>query len=341
MPIASHDPSPLAAARDRAVVCDVAPLALLAVTGLDAATFLQGQLSSDVSGLAPNACQHTSYNSPGGRMLANFVLWRAGAGPADGFRALVAADIAEAVRRRLAMFVLRSKVTLSDLSPGFARFGLGGPAATDALRAALGAVPVVFGVVRLGETEILGLPGPRYVVVTPAEGAGAITAALAPHAAPAGFDAWQWLTIRAGVPVITAPVQDRFVPQTANWDVLGGVDFHKGCYTGQEIVARTQYLGRLKERLFAFHAPAPAIAPGERLYSSAFADQACGTVVNAAPAPDGGCDLVAVLQLAAAASGDVHLGAPDGPRLTALPLPYAVPPPAEPRGRNAPRPAAV
>ena len=339
MSTASHDPSPLVAARDRAVACDALPLALLAVTGLDAATFLQGQLSSDVAGLAPDACQHTSYNSPGGRMLANFVLWRAGTGPADGFRALVPEDIAEAVRKRLAMFVLRSKVTLADLSPGFARIGVGGPGATDAVRAALGAAPAVFAVERIGETEILGLPGPRYVVVTPGDGAAAVAAALAPHATPAGFDAWQWLTIRAGVPVITAPVQDRFVLQTANWDVLGGVDFHKGCYTGQEIVARTQYLGRLKERLFAFHAPESAIAPGERLYSTAFPGQACGTVVNAAPAPGGGCDLLAVLQLAAAASGDVRLGAPDGPALIALPLPYAVPPPAEPRGRNAPRPA--
>ncbi len=181
------------------------------MTGLDAATFLQGQLSSDVAGLAPDACQHTSYNSPGGRMLANFVLWRAGAGPADGFRALLPEDIAEAVRKRLAMFVLRSKVTLADLSPGFARIGVGGPAATDAVRAALGAAPATFGVERVGETEILGLPGPRYVVVAPGDGAAAVAAALAPHATPAGYDAWQWLTIRAGVPVVTAPVQDRFV----------------------------------------------------------------------------------------------------------------------------------
>ncbi len=333
----TFSPSPLlAAARDRAVVCDASPLALLAVAGLDASAFLHGQLSSDVAGLASDACQYTSYNTPGGRMLANLVLWRAGGGPADGFRALLADDVAAGVRKRLAMFVLRSKVTLADLSPGFARLGVGGPAAGDVVRAALGEAPPVFGVVRRGEAEILGLPGSRFVVVAPAASADAIRAALAPHAPCAGFDVWQWLTIRAGVPVITAPVQDRFVPQTANWDVLGGVNFHKGCYTGQEIVARTQYLGRLKERLFAFHAPTPMTAPGERLWSAAFAGQPCGTVINAAAAPDGGCDLLAVLQIAAAASGDVHLGAGDGPSLTPLALPYAVPPPAEPRGRNAP-----
>jgi folate-binding protein YgfZ len=336
MPSTSRDLSLLAAARDGAVACDVSPLALLAVTGLDAGTFLQGQLSSDVGGLAFDACQYTSYNSPGGRMLANFVLWRAGTGPADGFRALVVEDIAPTVKRRLTMFVLRAKVTLSELSPGFARFGVGGPAAAAAIRAAFGEAPPVFGVVRLGETDILGLPGPRFIVVTSAALAGATSAALAPHARTAAFDAWQWLTIRAGVPVITTPVQDRFVPQAANWDVLGGVNFQKGCYPGQEVVARTQYLGRLKERLFAFHAPSATVAPGERLWSAAFAGQPCGTVVNAAPAPEGGCDLLAVLQLAAAASGDVHLGAQDGPALVALPLPYPVP---EPGGRDARRPA--
>ncbi len=339
MPPIPHDPPFPAAARERAVTCDIAPFAVLAVTGLDAATFLQGQLSSDVAGLALDACQHSSYNSPGGRMLANFVLWRAGSGPADGFRVLLPADIVESVKKRLAMFVLRSKVTLADLSPGFVRLGVGGPGAADAVRAALGEAPPVFGIARRGETDILGLPGPRFVVVAPVADADALAAALAPHATAAPFDVWRWLTIRAGVPVITEAVQDRFVPQAANWDALDGISFQKGCYTGQEIVARTQYLGRLKERLFAFHAPAAGTAPGERLYSSVFPDQACGTVVDAAPAPEGGCDLLAVLQLAAAASGDVRLGAPDGPALAPLPLPYAVPAPAEPRGRNAPQTA--
>ena len=118
------------------------------------------------------------------------------------------------------------------------------------------------------------------------------------------------------MPVITAAdAGPASSPQTVNWDVLGGVNFQKGCYTGQEIVARTQYLGRLKERLFAFHAPrADRRHRASASTAPRSASQPCGTVVNAAPAPDGGCDLLAVLQLAAAASGDVRLGAPDGPR---------------------------
>ncbi|MEP7182443.1 MAG: folate-binding protein [Betaproteobacteria bacterium] len=323
-------PSALPAAPAAPVVCELAPLAVLAVSGADAADFLHGQLSSDVRGLPAGRCQYTSFNSPKGRVLANFVLWRHG----DGFRALLPADLAEPVRKRLAMYVLRSKVVLADASADTVRFGIGGPGAATAVAAACGEAPDAFGVKALpGGATMLGLPGPRFVVVAPAAAAGSMRDALRRHAAPAPFDVWQWLTIRAGVPVVTTATQDQFVAQAANWDLLGGVNFQKGCYTGQEIIARMQYLGRLKERTHLFHVDGAPAAAGDRLYSAAFGDQACGTVVNAAPAPAGGTDLLAVVQLAATAAGDVRLGAPDGPPLVALPLPYAIPAPVEPRGR--------
>jgi tRNA-modifying protein YgfZ len=292
----------------QAIVCDLSPLSVLAIEGPDASTFLQGQLSNDVSALAPGRAHYTSYNSPKGRMLANFVLWREGA----GFRALLPADLAEPVRKRLAMYVLRSKVTLADVSAATARFGVGGPGASAALLAALGTAPGPFAVATSGTATVLG---------------------LLQHASTAPFDTWRWLTIRAGVPIVTAPTQDQFVAQTANWDVLGGISFQKGCYTGQEIIARTQHLGRLKERTYAFHVDATDVVAGARVYSRLFGDQACGTIVNAAPAPGGGTDVLAVVQTAASDAGDVRLGAPDGPRLAALALPYALPAPAAPRGR--------
>ena len=320
------------AARDRAVVCDLAPLRVLAIAGADAATFLHGQVSVDVTALAPGAFRLASFNSPKGRMLANFVLWRVPA-PADGFRMLLPADIAEPVRKRLSMYVLRSKVTLLDASAETARLGVGGPAAAAALRAALGTVPAPFTTVAAEAATLFGLPGARYMVVAPPSSLEATRELLLRHASWASFEVWQWLTIRAGVPVVTAATQDAFVPQTANWDVLDGIDFQKGCYTGQEIIARSQYLGRLKERAYLFHADVSGVAPGDRIYNAVFGEQACGTVVNAAPAPGGGCDLLAILQIAAAERGDSRVGAPDGPALAALPLPYAFPAAAEPRGR--------
>jgi len=320
----------LAAARDAAVVCDLSPLAVLAVTGPDAATFLHGQLSSDVTGLADNTATRTSFNSPKGRMLANFVLWRDGP---TAFRALLPVDVAEPVRKRLSMYVLRSKVVLDDVSAASTRLGIGGPRAADALRETFGEPPRDLAVVRSGDVTLVGLPGRRYVVLAPPDRAQAVRDRLAARATPAPFAVWEWLTVRAGVPVVTVPVQDQIVAQAANWDVLGGLDFRKGCYTGQEIIARMQYLGRLKERLFAFHADRPPPVAGTRIYGSGFGDQACGLVVNAAPAPEGGSDVLAVVQLAAVEAGGLHLDAPAGPPLSPLPLPYDVPPPSPPRGR--------
>ena len=332
-PLAQVTPS-LAAARDASVVCDVSGLALVSVQGPDAAAFLHGQLSSDVAGLAAEACQYSSFNSPTGRMLANFVLWRGGAEPGSGFYLLLPADIAPAVRKRLAMFVLRSKVTIDDVSDRWRRLGVGGPSAGQAIHAAFGIAPSEFGVAQAGAVTVVAVPGSRYYVLAPEGDASRVATALGVGASGfAPFEAWQWLTIHAGVPVITAATQDKFVAQSANWDVLGGVNFKKGCYTGQEIIARMQYLGRLKERLFAFRGPATSVAPGDRLYSPAFDLQACGTVVNAARSPDNDVHLLAVVQLAAVASGEVRLGTPEGPHLTRLALPYSVPAPVEPPAR--------
>ncbi len=326
-------PSALHAARDAAVVCDLAPLAVLSIAGPDAATLLQGQLSSDVTGLSPDICQFSSFNSPKGRMLANFVIWRE---DADDFRVLLPADIAAPIAKRLSMYVLRSKVALSDVSMEAERFGIGGPGAGGALIEVFAAEEKTFGVTRAGGATVLALPGPRYVVVAPAAAARATRGLLERIAPVAPYPVWQWLTIRAGVPVITAPTQDQFVAQTANWDLLGGINFRKGCYTGQEIIARMQYLGRQKERLFAFHADAASIAAGTRIFDVSADGPPCGTVVNAAPAPEGGCDLLAVVQLAAGESGALHLQSPDGPLLTPIALPYAIPAPEAPRGRNGP-----
>jgi folate-binding protein YgfZ len=231
------------------------------------------------------------------------------------------------------MYVLRSKMALEDVSATTARAGVGGPAAAVTLRDALGAAPDPMTLARVDEATVIGVPGPRFIVLAPPARAAGTLARLGEHAVRAPFAVWQWLTIRAGIPVVTAPTQDQLVAQSANWDVLGGLDFRKGCYTGQEIIARMQYLGRLKERLFAFHVEADSIVAATRVYGPAFGDQACGLVVNAAPAPGGGSDLLAVVQLAAVAAGGLHLDAPDGPALTPLPLPYAVPPPVPPRGR--------
>jgi folate-binding protein YgfZ len=273
-------------------------------------------------------------------MLANFVLIRWNE-PADGrrsFSLVLPRSMSGTVTKRLKMFVLRSKVTITEDSHESVIMGIGGPDAGRVLQSVLGPLPSMYRLGSVGAAAILPVPGPRYMIASPLTQARELWEKLERVARPVGYPAWQWLTIRAGVPVVTPATTDQWVPQMANLDALGGINFQKGCYTGQEIVARTQYLGRLKERLFLLHADDGAVPlAGERLYSSTFGDQACGTVVSAAVAPGGGSDLLAVIQIAAAVSGDVRHERVGGgsTALTLLDLPYALPPAAAPRTRIA------
>jgi tRNA-modifying protein YgfZ len=300
---------------------------LLTFDGPDAASFLHGQLSTDVAGMAVGAARWSTYNSPKGRMLATLLLWRQAP---DAFAAFVAADLAEALARRLSMFVLRAKVKVADRSGTGRRFGLAGTAAGDAIRAALGEAPPPAHGLALGETVVVATADGRLLLHVPDAQAEDVLRRLSAHATPVSPADLEWVAIATGVPVVTRATQDLFVPQSANLDLVGGVDFNKGCYPGQEIVARMQYLGRQKERLMAFHADAEVPVPATSLYSAAFGEQACGSVVNAAAAPAGGCDLLAVVQWAALESGDLRLGTPQGPVLVRGTLPYAVPAPVAP-----------
>lgn len=318
------------------VVCAHVGSALLEVTGDDALSFLHGQLSSDVQALDVGRGQYWSYNSPKGRMLANGILWRPVAGPAGRVMVLLAADLAEAIRRRLSMFVLRAKVVIAEARDRYTLLGLAGNGSAEAARDALGVAVTPFTAAKFdGDATAIALPDGRIVVACPATNAPIVHAALARHAATADAETWRWFAIAAGVPKITTATSDLFVPQAANWDLLGGVSFEKGCYPGQEIIARMQYLGRLKERLFAFRTEADDVEPATRVFSAMFGDQACGTVVNAAADPSGGSVLLAVVQQTAVDANDVRLSRPDGPRLVPEPLPYAVPPAGAPRAPRA------
>jgi folate-binding protein YgfZ len=328
-------PAPAAAAlAGGAVVVPLTDLGVLAFDGIDAATFLQGQLSNDVAALDPGRTQRTSYNSAKGRMLANLRLWR----PAEGvpaFRATVAADLAGPLAKRLAMFVLRAKVKIADESASRMLLGVAGPHASGMVEAVLGVRPGAGAALAADTATVLGLPDGRVLIETARDAQPVLLARLAREAVVADAALWRWTRIQCGVPLITAITSDQFVPQTLNFDLLDGISFSKGCYPGQEIVARMQYLGRLKERLFPFRVEGEEPAPGTRLYGPAFGEQPSGTVVNAAPHPDGGSAVLAVVQRAAVDAGELHLGTPDGPRLRTLALPYPVPEPAPPRGRIA------
>ena len=174
-----------------------------------------------------------------------------------------------------------------------------------------------------GELGTFEIAGGRVLLLVPLAAAAATLTNLSARFKPVGSGAWQWIDISLGIPLITAATQDQLIPQMANLEIIGGVSFKKGCYTGQEIVARTQYLGKVKRRMFRAHLQVEA-APGDALYSDDLGAQASGLVLNVQAAPDGGYDLLAVAQLASRESSTVRLKAPDGPALRFDPLPYEI-----------------
>jgi hypothetical protein len=310
------------AARAGDVLADLSHLGVVGVTGDDAQIFLQAQLSCDVNGLGRTQASLGAYCSPKGRMLASFLVWP----EAEGYSLALARSIAESTIKRLRMFVLRAKVVLADRSDERILLGASGPSAERVLRASVGQVPEADrGVARVADSTIVRIASNRFLIATSPERAQALWGELALALRAVGTPCWEWLEIRDGIPLVTARTQDELVPQMANLELLGGVSFQKGCYPGQEVVARTQYRGKSARRMFLAGVDGAAPAAGDPLFSEALGDQASGVVVNAAPAPEGGYDVLAVVHAQGAASGTVHLGAPSGPLLRFRPLPYAVP----------------
>ncbi len=315
-------PRERAAAAAGSIVADISHYGLLTAAGADARAFLHGQLSCDVEGLPEGAAVYGAYCTAKGRVLANFLLWSA----AGTFFMLLPRALAPGIRKRLQMFVLRSKVVLEERGDDPVVLGVAGPAAAAPLAALVNAVPTGPLQVAHGDgVTAIAIHGGRFVVVAPVARAPAIWDLFAAALTSVGAPCWEWLEITSGLPWITAATQDQFVPQMANLELVGGVNFRKGCYPGQEIVARMQYLGKPKRRLFLAHVDAETSpAPGEALVADGAGDQAAGTVVNAAPAPEGGFDLLAVVQTASADNATVRLGSPAGPALRFRPLPYPV-----------------
>ncbi len=314
----------LRAARDGGIVAPLTHLGLIVCSGEDAQSFLHGQLSNDVKKLAPARSGYAAYCSAKGRMLANFLLWRED----RAYCLQLARSLLPAVHKRLGMFVLRAKVKLEDASESRPVLGLAGKAAVGALRGMFPALPQQTHQVvhNPAHGTLIALPGERFQLIAELESAKHLWDQLATTLTPVGSPCWEWLEIRNGLPLITPATQEQFVPQMANMELIGAVNFQKGCYPGQEIVARTQYLGQLKRRMVLAHvAGETPVQAGDELFSNELDGQASGMVVNAQAAPDKGYDLLAVVQTASIAQGALHLKSAGGPILSVQPLPYPLP----------------
>ena len=308
------------------VACVLEQFSVIRFSGEDAQTFLHNQLSCDVAALAPDSSTYGAYCTPKGRILASFLLWRSD----QGYFMLLPSSLRESIQKQLSKFILRSKVKASDASGDWMLIGVAGKDAAALVQRVIGQAPQgMREVAHTPDATVIRVPGDRFEIAAARDKATRILEALAAGADKASPEYWEWLDIRAGIPTILPATQEAFVPQMVNLDLVGGVSFEKGCYPGQEIVARMHYRGTLKQRMYlAGITSNERPEPGEKLYGAGFGEQACGTIVNAAPSPQGGYDALAVIQIAAAEKGGMHLKTQGGPLLKLLPLPYAISAPA-------------
>ncbi len=310
----------------RAAECalvDLSWLGLIRVAGKDAAGFLQGQLTNDTRLVDDIHSALGAYCTPKGRMLALFRMFRRN----DALWLLLPAERLEATLGRLGMFVLMSQVELADASDDLVRIGLAGDCAPALIADQLGAAPEApNGVSTHGDFTVIRAEGslPRFLVIGPPGAMKPLWDALAKQASPVDSDYWRLLDIRAGVPSVWDATAEAFVPQMANLQLIDGVSFTKGCYTGQEVVARMQYLGKLKRRMYpGVIAGGKAPAAGTSLYSEAGQSaQGSGKVVDAVLNEAGDAEALAVVEIQAAEAGPLRVGAQDGAEIRLTEPPY-------------------
>lgn len=300
-------------------ITELAHLGVIRASGEDAVTFLQGQLTQDVAQMGAGEARLAAFCNAKGRMQASFVVFKRSSDAGQDVLLLCSRDILPATLKRLSMFVLRAKARLTDASAEFALYGVTG----SAMDSIAGGARPVWSKADFGDANMVFLqPGagqPRAIWCAPA-------ASPAPEGPRIDSALWHWLDVQSGIAMITQPIFEAFVPQMLNYESVGGVNFKKGCYPGQEIVARSQFRGTLKRRAYLVHtAGTPTV--GQEVFHASDAGQPCGLVAAAAANPAGGFDAIVSMQTSAAADagdGRLTLGSATGESLSLLPLPYAL-----------------
>ena len=290
-------------------------MGVIRAVGEDAVSFLQGQLTQDVAQLGLSEARLAAFCNAKGRMQASFIVLKRSP---EELLLVCSLDILPATLKRLSMFVMRAKAKLSDASADFSLYGLTG----DAVVSQGADSHQLWSMAKTSQNS-----APASVVVLPPADNTARALWCAPVGTPPPdvptieLKQWHWLSVRSGVAMITQPIFEAFVPQMLNYESVGGVNFKKGCYPGQEIVARSQFRGTLKRRAYIVHADAE-LSVGQAVFHSADTEQPCGLVASAAPAPTGGFDAIVSIQTSAALDGHLTAVTASGPLLSLRPLPY-------------------
>jgi len=321
-------PSPSLSPHSSPGALRLADWGLIRAQGEEAAKFLHGQLTQDIEHLGAGQAVLAGYCSVKGRLLASFVVWR----PAPDLVLLAcSADLLAPVLKRLQMFVLRARCKLSDATAELPLWGLAGTGAgatagaegrADTVNAAVWSrtVGAAGDSIRLPDAVVATQAVPRWLYAGPA----APTRADGSAWPVLNDETWRALEVHSGVARVVAATSEQFVPQMVNLELVGGVNFQKGCYPGQEVVARSQYRGTIKRRAQVLSSPVP-LQPGQEIFNSADPGQPAGLVVLAGRLGDDAYSALVELKLAALAGGSLHAFDAGGPLLQPTALPYAIP----------------
>lgn len=309
------------------VVSDFSHFCLVTVSGKDQYSFLQGQLTNDIEKVTDLNSQLSGYCNQKGRLLASFRIFK----HKNNLVLKLPRELYESTFKRLQMFVMRSDVKFAPCSDDLTGIGFSGPTADSELSKHFPEIPTeIDSCVQADDVTIIRIAGshPRFEIYGTPEILQPLWQKLDVNAAAIGSEAWQLLDIQAGLPTVYEPNVEAFVPQMINLELINGVSFKKGCYTGQEIVARMHYLGKLKRRMYLIHIDTnEPVAPGAVLYSpESTSGQGTGTIVQASLASDGGTDALAVIQISETKNQGLRLYDENGPRITLAELPYQFPP---------------
>lgn len=282
--------------QDTDTISALISMGMLEVSGDDAINFLQGQLTNDIKLLNGNNSHYTGYCSPKGRLLSLFLAFA----HRDHIHLQLPRSQIEFILKRLKMFILRSKVNITDQSDNIICIGVAGPNATEKLQSIFHQVPnISHELISLDDTTLVKLPGtfPRYQVYTSTSNFEKIWGDLSSHFEKVGKPVWDYLEIQAGIPEVVENTRESFVPQMLNLDVLDGINFKKGCYTGQEIVARTHYLGTVKRRTYIAHIDGTEQPEAGEEINLDTNENAIGMIVRSAKAPNGGFDVLVEIRV--------------------------------------------
>ena len=299
-------------------IAELKHLGVIRAVGADTATFLQGQLTQDVVNMGLDTARLAAFCNAKGRMQASFVVFkRKNDDGTEEFLLVCSADILVQTLKRLSMFVMRAKVKLSDASADFALCGVMGDAVnaidSGAARACVHWLKHDFN----GRNAVFLYPGAGITRVLWCAPVGTPL----PSGQELSLNVWSWLEVQSGIAMVTQPIFEAFVPQMLNYESVGGVNFKKGCYPGQEVVARSQFRGTLKRRAYLVHGSVEQKI-GQEVFHSSDAEQPCGLVAASAASPSGGFDAIVSMQTSAALDGQLTLGSSAGTVLGLLTLPY-------------------